>query len=64
MSTYKYDCAKCTNKKVNFKGEEWCREISEGRNCLRIASGTTGKDFVFECNSYTLDPKERILKVE
>lgn len=62
MTTYLFDCKRCTNKAVNYLGEEWCREIMEGRKGCYIASGETGKDFVFKCGAYTTNPENTVLK--
>lgn len=64
MAEYNCNCRKCTNICVNEKGEEWCRTVvEEGKSPLYIASGTCGKDFVFDCDCYSTDPDRTILKV-
>ena len=57
MAKYLFNCNKCTNK-LYRDGYTYCKPIAKGHSdkACKIVSGTTGKDFVFGCKSYTTEP--------
>lgn len=61
MSTYLYDCRKCTNKIITASGEEYCKAIRAHSECITI-EGNTGKEYVFRCTGYSLDPEKTVFK--
>ena len=57
MSTYLYDCKKCTNKSIGPLGE-YCKPMTEGKQTCYIKSGDCGKDYIFACDYYTTQDKQ------
>ena len=61
MSTYKYDCRRCTNKAVAADGSIYCVPMIAGKPATYIESGNGGKDFVFNCSGYTTQAMQIVI---
>lgn len=61
MSLYKYDCSKCTNKAISCDGSVYCLPMITGKKANYIESGSSGKDFVFNCDGYTKESKQLVI---